>query len=418
MVRVKSERSNPSAGHWRSHFAIPRCSDGTEQHYFCGNSLGLMPHAARDEVVLELDRWATLGVEGHFLGETAWMPYHRLLTDGLAALTGALPLEVVAMNTLTVNLQLLMSSFYRPRAARTAIVIEQRAFPSDRHAVLGQLGLHGLDPTLELIELAADPDTGLLEEAQLETVLQREGERVALVLWPGVQYATGQCFDLPRIVRAAHAAGAMVGLDLAHAVGNVPVNLHASGADFAVWCSYKYLNSGPGALAGAFVHERHADFTGPRLSGWWGHEQQTRFQMGPEFRPMRGAEGWQLSNPSILAAAPLRASLQLFAQAGGIDALRPLSQDLTGYLYARVANELAHAIDIITPADPLRRGCQLSLRLRAGRSRGREVFEQLQARGFITDWREPDVIRVAPTPLYNTRSDVDALVDALLSLLR
>lgn len=402
----------------RSAFAIPPHVDGAPQHYFCGNSLGLMPLAARTEVLSELERWAGLGVEGHFLGETAWMPYHRLLTEGLAALTGAKPLEVVAMNTLTVNLQLLMSSFYRPQGPRRAILIEQRAFPSDRHAVLGQLGLHGLDPATELIELPADPQTGLIEEAQLEELLAREGERVALVLWPGVQYATGQRFDLPRIVRAAHAAGARIGLDLAHAVGNVPVDLHASGADFAVWCSYKYLNSGPGAIAGAFVHERHADFAGPRLSGWWGHDQQTRFLMGPQFDPMRGAEGWQLSNPSIFAAAPLRASLAVFAQAGGISALRQQSLQLTGHLHARVSAELAHAISILTPADPQRRGCQLSLRLRDGRARGREVFESLQQQGHITDWREPDVIRVSPVPLYNTKEDVDALVDKLLKLLR
>lgn len=408
--------SLPEPGHWRADFSIPNGATGQPQRYFCGNSLGLMPWAARTEVVAELERWASLGVEGHFLGETAWMPYHRLLTQPLADLVGAEPVEVVAMNTLTVNLQLLLTSFYRPQGTRTRILIEARAFPSDRHAVLGQLGLHGLDPATDLIELEPDPVSGLLEESALEALLAREGERIAMVLWPGVQYATGQRFDLPRIVRAAHAAGARIGLDLAHAVGNVPVDLHATGPDFAVWCSYKYLNSGPGALAGAFVHARHADFHGPRLSGWWGHDQHTRFRMGPEFVPMRGAEGWQLSNPPIFAAAPLRASLAKFAAAGGMAVLRPLSVALTGHLESRLRAELDAVLQILTPRDPERRGAQLSLRIRAGREHGRRLFDALHAADCICDWREPDVIRVSPVPLYNTLQDVDALVDTLLRL--
>lgn len=401
----------------REAFAIPTRPDGRPQHYFCGNSLGLMPWTARSEIEGELTRWATLGVEGHFLGETAWMPYHHLLTDDLARLVGAQPLEVVAMNTLTVNLQLLMTSFYRPVAQRRKIIIEQRAFPSDRHAVLGQLGLHDLDPDSDLLEVAPDPASGLHEEAALEDLLRREGETVALVLWPGVQYASGQRFDLARIVRAAHAAGARIGLDLAHAVGNVPLALHDDGPDFAVWCSYKYLNAGPGALAGAFVHQRHAHFEGPRLSGWWGHEQATRFRMGPEFKPTPGAQGWQLSNPSIFAAAPLRASLQLFTQVG-MAALRARSEHLTGRLEQRIRAELDAHIRILTPADPARRGCQLSLQVRAGRDAGRRVFEALHAEGIICDWREPDVIRAAPVPLYNLEADIDALVDGLRQQLR
>lgn len=400
----------------RDAFAIPRHGDSGAQHYFCGNSLGLMPWSAREEVEAELARWATLGVEGHFLGETAWMPYHHLLTADLAQLVGALPIEVVAMNTLTVNLQLLMTSFYRPQGARRRILIEQRAFPSDRHAVLGQLSVHGLDPATDLLELAPDPQTGLHEEGALEELLRREGETIALVLWPGVQYASGQFFDLGRIVRAAHAVGSRVGLDLAHAVGNVPLALHDDGPDFAVWCSYKYLNAGPGALAGAFVHERHAHFEGPRLSGWWGHDQSTRFRMGPEFRPTPGAQGWQLSNPSIFAAAPLRASLKHFS-AVGMAALRARSEVLTGYLEQRIRAELDTRIRILTPRDPARRGSQLSLQMRAGRDEGRRVFEALLADGIVCDWREPDVIRAAPVPMYNTRADIDALVDTMRALL-
>lgn len=401
----------------RDAFAIPKRDNGSAQHYFCGNSLGLMPWSARAEVEGELERWAALGVEGHFLGETAWMPYHHLLTSDLAMLVGARPIEVVAMNTLTVNLQLLMSSFFRPTATRRKIIIEQRAFPSDRHAVLGQLGLHGLDPDTDLLELTPDPDTGLHEEAALEALLRREGESVALVLWPGVQYASGQRFELGRIVRAAHAVGARIGLDLAHAVGNVPLALHDDGPDFAVWCSYKYLNAGPGALAGAFVHERHAEFCGPRLSGWWGHDQATRFRMGPEFKPIPGAQGWQLSNPSIFAAAPLRASLKHFT-AVGMAALRARSEALTGYLEQRIRAELDAHIRILTPSDPIRRGCQLSLQVRAGRDEGRRVFEALHADGIVCDWREPDVIRASPVPLYNLQADIDALVDGLRVLLR
>lgn len=405
-----------SACGYRSEFAVPIHHDGSEQVYFCGNSLGLMPLRARSELLQEIERWATLGVEGHFLGETAWMPYHRLLTADLAQLVGAEPVEVVAMNTLTVNLQLLMCSFYRPSSRRRKILIEQRAFPSDRHAVWAQLRLHGLDPQTDLIELAPEQGSEIIEESAIEAVLAQQGEEIALVLWPGVQYASGQFFDLGRITRAAHAAGAKVGFDLAHAVGNVPLNLHADGPDFAVWCSYKYLNSGPGALAGAFVHARHADFDGPRLAGWWGHDQQTRFKMGPEFVPMRGAEGWQLSNPSIFAAAPLRASLKLFS-AVGMPALRQRSLQLTAALENRLRTGLADQISILTPADPARRGCQLSLRVRAGREVGRRVFEQLGARGIVCDWREPDVIRAAPAPMYNTLADIDALVNNLIELL-
>lgn len=402
---------------FRAQFAVPRHANGAEQNYFCGNSLGLMPWAARREVQLELTRWAELGVEAHFDGETAWMPYHRLLADDLAWLVGAKPSEVVAMNSLTVNLQLMLTSFYRPTGARRQIVIERRAFPSDRHAALTQVLLHGFDPEITLVEIDATDARGVIDEAAVEAYLRQHGEVVALVLWPGVQYAIGQRFDLARLTRAAHAAGAVLIADLAHAVGNVQVDLHACGLDAAVWCSYKYLNSGPGALAGAFVHERHHHFDGPRLGGWWGHDQATRFRMAPEFNPMPGAEGWQLSNPPILAAAPLRASLKIFRRAGW-PALETRADLLHARLRTRIEAELSAELELLTPAEAGRHGCQLSIRVRAGRSKGRAVFEYLQRQAVVCDWREPDVIRAAPVPLYNHEADVDALVAGLAEGLR
>jgi kynureninase len=402
-------------GHFRDRFRIPHGPDGRDSLYLCGNSLGLQPIAAADAVEAELERWARLGVAGHFDGPLAWMPYHRLATDNLALITGAKPREVVAMNSLTVNLHLMMVSFFRPQDERKRILIERGAFPSDRHAVASQLAFHGLDPDTDLVELAPRRD-GLLHEEDIEDYLERYGEQVALVLWPGVQYATGQVFDLARIARACQRAGTRLGLDLAHAVGNIPLDLHAQGVDFAVWCSYKYLNSGPGAVAGCFVHERHADHDGPRLAGWWGHEEKSRFQMGPAFHPARGAEGWQLSNPPVLALAPLWASLEIFAEAG-LKHLRRCSLEMTGHLAHEIQQRLDDRIRILTPLEPHRRGCQLSLKVRAGREVGRELFERLEGHGVVADWREPDIIRIAPAPLYNTLDDVDhfvALVEKLI----
>jgi kynureninase len=370
-----------------------------------------MPLGARAELLHECERWASLGVEGHFQGETAWMPYHHLLTEPLAWLVGAKPVEVVAMNSLTVNLQLLLSGFYSPSRHRRKILIEQRAFPSDRHAVLTQILHHGGDPTHDLIEVPTD-ENGLISEQSIINAIRMHDEELALVLWPGVQYATGQAFDLKKLAHEAHAVGAYFAADLAHAVGNLELKLHDARVDFAVWCSYKYLNAGPGALAGAFVHERHADFFGRRLGGWWGHEQESRFLMGPEFRPIRGAQGWQLSNPSIFAAAPLRASLKLF-QAAGWERLQTKSSQLTTHLAKGIQATLDDRIEIITPLTPGSHGCQLSLRLRGGREQGRKLFEQLHALGIICDWREPDVIRAAPVPLYNNLDDVEALLEGL-----
>jgi len=409
------ESSYPTPGHFRDRFRIPLAGDGSETLYFCGNSLGLQPQSAADAVQAELERWAGLGVAGHVDGPLAWLTYHRLARDHLALVTGAQPEEVVPMNSLTVNLHLMMVSFFRPDRDRRRILIERGAFPSDRHAVESQLAFHGLDVERDLVELAPRRD-GLLHEEDLEDYLERYGDRVALVLWPGVQYATGQVFDIARIARACAKAEVTLGLDLAHAVGNVPLELHDHGVDFAVWCSYKYLNAGPGAVAGCFVHERHARTERPRFAGWWGHDEASRFKMGPEFKPMRGVEGWQLSNPPVLAMAPLWASLDLFAEAG-LDRLRQCSLDMTGHLAHRIQEELDSRIRIVTPLEPHRRGCQLSLQVRAGRTAGRTLFERLEAHGVVADWREPDIIRVAPAPLYNTIEEADALVDMMDKLL-
>lgn len=395
----------------RDEFLIPQ-HDGRDQLYFCGNSLGLQPRAVRTALLDELDDWAGLGVEAHFRGKHPWMPYHEFVRESLAATVGALPSEVVAMNSLSVNLHLLMVSFYRPTAERHAILIEAGAFPSDRYAVESQIRFHGFDPATSLIELEADEPNGTISMAKIERVLAEHGRKIALILWPGVQYRTGQAFDLKEVTRLAQAKGCVVGFDLAHGAGNLPLNLHDAGADFAAWCSYKYLNSGPGAVAGAFVHERHARSTRPRFAGWWGHDQATRFKMGPDFVPTPGADGWQLSNPPILALAPLRVSLEIFQRAG-MTALRKKSEQLTGYLETLINAKLADTLKIVTPVEPERRGCQLSLRVVGGRERGRALFEHLAARGIIGDWREPDVIRISPAPLYNTYADVLGFVRAV-----
>jgi kynureninase len=405
------DAADPLRG-FRSRFHIPR-HEGHEQAYFCGNSLGLQPTGVRAALMQELDDWAALGVEAHFRGKHPWMPYHETVRASLASVVGAQPVEVVAMNSLTANLHLLMVSFYRPTAERPAILIEAGAFPSDRHAVASQIRFHGFNPDTDLIELVPDEPAGTISMAAIERTLAEHGHRIALVLWPGVQYRTGQAFDLREISRLAHARGCTVGFDLAHAAGNLPLQLHDSGADFAAWCSYKYLNSGPGAVAGAFVHERHARADLPRFAGWWGHDQASRFRMGPEFVPTPGAEGWQLSNPPILALAPLRVSLELFAEAG-MDRLRAKSERLTGYLEALIRRDCADVLEVVTPSDPARRGCQLSLRVAGGRERGRALFDFLAGRGIIGDWREPDVIRISPAPLYNSHADIRRFAAAVV----
>ncbi|TCV97172.1 kynureninase [Luteibacter rhizovicinus] len=398
---------------FRDEFHIPP-HEGHDSLYFCGNSLGLQPRAVRAALNDELDYWGELAVEGHFRGRLPWLDYHEYVRDNLAEIVGARPDEVVAMNTLGVNLHLMMVSFYRPTAQRPAVLIEAGSFPTDRYAVESQVRFHGFDPATALIEVEADGPNGTLSQAAIERVLAEHGSRIALVLLPGIQYRTGQSFDLAAIVRAAHARGCLVGFDLAHAVGNLPLKLHDSGADFAIWCSYKYLNGGPGAVGGAFVHERHGKADLPRFAGWWGHDKSTRFRMGPEFVPIPGADGWQLSNPPILALAPLRVSLDVFHRAG-MDRLVAKSRQLTGYLEWLVRERLAETLEVVTPADPSQRGAQLSIRVRAGRDAGRSLFDYLMANGIIGDWREPDVIRISPTPLYNRFSDCLGFAEAVVA---
>ncbi|MBN8482730.1 MAG: kynureninase [Xanthomonadales bacterium] len=407
---LAADAADPLAG-FREQFLIPR-QGGGEVAYFCGNSLGLQPRGTREALAGELDDWAAHAVEAHFRGRLPWMDYHEFVRDDLAAVVGALPSEVVAMNSLSVNLHLLMVGFYRPTAERPAILIEKGAFPSDRYAVESQVRFHGHDPASALIELEADAADGTISEATILRALDEHGARIALVLLPGVQYLSGQAFDLRAITEAAQARGCVVGFDLAHAAGNLDLALHDSGCDFAVWCSYKYLNSGPGAVAGAFVHERHAHTARPRFAGWWGHDKGSRFRMGPEFVPTPGADGWQLSNPPILALAPLRVSLALFREAG-MARLRAKSLALTGYLEWLLREQVADVVEIATPREAQRRGCQLSLRVRGPREAGRALFEHLQARGIVVDWREPDVMRAAPTPLYNRHVDCRRLVAAI-----
>ena len=397
------DANDPLAG-FRDEFLIPPHGDGSEQAYFCGNSLGLQPRATRAALADELDDWRDLAVEAHFRGKHPWMPYHEFVREDLAAVVGAKPHEVVAMNSLTVNLHLMMVSFYRPTAQRPAILIERSAFPSDHHAVASQIRFHGFDPASALIQLYGDADGVISEEAILRAI-DEHGERIALVLLPGVQYLSGQAFDLAAITQAAHAKGCKVGFDLAHAAGNLDLRLHDIGCDFAVWCSYKYLNSGPGAIAGCFVHERHARADDlPRFAGWWGHDPATRFLMRPQFLPACGADGWQLSNPPIFALVPLRVSLAQFRRAG-MAALRAKSVALTAYFEALIRAHAADVLDVLTPAGPAQRGCQLSLRVKGAREAGRSLYDHLHAHGIVVDWREPDVIRAAPTPLYNRHID-------------
>jgi kynureninase len=404
-------------GPWRARFALPRDNRGRELVYLCGHSLGLAPIAARDRVLEDLEDWEQLGVLGHEHARRAWIGYAERLTPALAALTGAEPGEVVAMNSLTVNLHLLLASFYRPTPTRHRILIEAGAFPSDRFALSSQIRWHGYDPAAALIEVRPREGEELLRAEDVEARIASEGAGLALVLWPGVQYRTGQAFDLPQLVRHVHRSNALVGLDLAHAIGNLPLNLHHSDADFAVWCSYKYLNGGPGAIGGAFVHERHGhDVQLPRLAGWWGTNPATRFQMTDNFQLSSGAAGWQVSNPPVLSAAPLFESLEMF-MAAGVDGLRAKSERLTAFLYEALLSRCRHDIEVITGADPMRRGCQLSIRVRGGAERARRVYAALGERGVVGDWRDPDTIRLAPVPFYNTFKDAWCAADQLAAAL-
>lgn len=397
---------------WRQRFAQTETRNGLSPVYLCGNSLGLMPLAAADAVQVELDAWQRLGVRGHFGAEHPWLSFHSSARPGLAQLTGAQEREVVAMNSLTVNLHLLLVSFYRPQGQRRKIVIERDVFPSDRFAVQSQMRWHGADPAQDLLEWAPTGDGATLDFSDLERLLHEHGKSIALMLLPGVQYYSGELLDMERLGKLARKYGIVLGIDLAHAIGNVPMQLHDWGIDFAVWCSYKYLNGGPGAVAGAYVHARHLDEDLPRLLGWWGTEESTRLKMHPEYRRAPGIDAWQLSNPSIFSLAPVVESLHLFS-AAGIEALREKSIRLTGYLEQRLAEVLGEHITVISPRDPARRGCQLSLMIADRPSGGRETFKRLEELNVIVDWREPDVIRVAPAPFYNSFEDVHEFVRRL-----
>jgi kynureninase len=403
-----------SLSSFRQRFFFPKTTAGADCIYLCGHSLGLQPKSARIYIEQELEDWARLAVEGHLDARHPWLTYHRLLTEQTAALVGAKPVEVVAMNSLTVNLHLMMVSFYRPTETRHKILVERGAFPSDQYAVKSQFRFHGYDPKSSLLELAPRPGELCMRDEDVATLIDREGHSIALILLGGVNYATGQAFDMEAITKAGHKKGCIVGFDLAHATGNLPLRLHDWGPDFAVWCSYKYLNAGPGAPAGCFVHERHARaWDLPRFAGWWGHNEASRFEMPPDFRPMSGAEGWQVSNPPILALAPLRASMEIFGEAG-MDKLRAKSIDLTGYMEFLLSQNESPNFSIITPSEARRRGAQLSLRIRRG---GRQLCNKLAAAGVIGDWREPDTFRVAPVPLYNSYLDVYRFAEQFIAAL-
>lgn len=398
---------------FRNEFLFPQ-KNGKDSLYFCGHSLGLQPRNVSEALQQELRDWAEYGVEGHFHAKNPWFPYHENVTEKLARVVGAKPLETVAMNSLTVNLHLMMVSFYRPTKSRHKILIEQGAFPSDRMAVESQIRFHGFDPVSSMIELKADTQGIITEESVLETI-RKEGQSIALVMLPGVQFYSGQAFDIKKITEAAVSQGCRVGWDLAHAAGNLHLKLHDWNVDFAVWCSYKYLNSGPGAVAGCFVHEKHAhDKTLPRFAGWWGHIKQTRFQMNKNFEALAGAEGWQLSNPPIFSLTPLRVSLDLFDRAG-IENLRNKSIKLTSYLEFLLRKECGDKIRIFTPEETAYRGCQISFQVNKPLD-GKSVFEKLKSEGVFCDWREPNVIRLAPVPLYNRFQDVYDFVRILKSL--
>jgi len=406
---IALDQSDP-LGMYRDQFHLPTLPDGTPWIYFVGNSLGLMPKGARDTVLQELDDWARLGVEGHFHGKTPWFSYHEVFRETGARLVGARPGEVVMMNSLTVNLHLMLATFYQPVAGRSIILTEDCAFPSDTYALETHIRHRGFDPSTSLIVIRPRDGETLLRTGDIVELIEQRGKEIALVMLSGVNYYTGQLFDLERIAAAAKRQGCAVGFDLAHAVGNAELRLHDWNADFAIWCSYKYLNGGPGAVAGCFVHARHANTTRPRFAGWWGHDQASRFRMEGNFVPTPGADGWQLSNPPILGLAPLRASLDLFASAG-MDKLRARSLELTAYLEQLIRARLSDTLQIVTPRESERRGAQLSLRVLqgrglSGRAAGRDLFEYLATRGVVGDWREPDVIRISPAPLYNTRSDI------------
>ncbi|MEP2936927.1 MAG: kynureninase [Gilvibacter sp.] len=399
---------------FRNKFYLPTSDQGDPLIYLCGNSLGLQPKTTASYVNQELEDWSKLGVEGHTHAKNPWMPYHEFLTENMAKLVGAKPLEVVMMNTLTANLHFMMVSFYEPTASRFKVIIESDAFPSDKYAVESQIKFHGNNPNEGLLLWKPREGEHHCRIEDLETLLEQNKDSVALVMIGSTNYYTGQAFPLKQITTLGHAHGARVGFDLAHGVGNIQPNLHDSNADFAVWCSYKYLNSGPGSLGGCFVHERHANNTDlNKFTGWWGHNKQTRFNMRGDFDVLAGAEGWQLSNPPILSMAAIRASLEVFDEAG-FDNIIAKSKKLTGYLEYLLEDLNNPQIGIITPKNPEERGCQLSIQVK---SANKQMHTELTNAGVISDWREPDVIRVAPAPLYNSFEDIYTFVSLLKKVL-
>ena len=412
---------------FRNEFNFPPApaSSGREKSiYLCGNSLGLQPKGLQRQIEIQLEKWSEQGVEAHFDEPTPWMTIDDIVVDSVARLVGAKPEEVVVMNSLTTNLHLMMSAFYKPTAERFKIITEKRAFPSDTHAVTSQIKLHGFDPAVALVEVGPRDGEATLRMEDIIDTIRSHGDSLALVMFSGVQYGTGQFFDIPAITNAAHAVGAVAGFDMAHAAGNVPLSLHDWGCDFACWCSYKYLNSGPGCIGGCFVHEKNSKVTrrddgtldfGNRLSGWWGHRVEDRFEMDPDFIPIPGAYGFRLSNPPVVCVACVRASLDLFDRAGGMPVLREKSLRLTGYLDYLLRTELSAEVSIFTPANPAERGCQLSLTFKKGDIDN--IFDTLKAQGVVCDKRKPNIMRIAPTPLYNSFMDVFEFVSTLKSIM-
>lgn len=397
---AKKIDQNDPLRNYRDLFHIPK-HNNQDCIYFTGNSLGLQPKKTKEYILEELEDWAKYGVEGHFEAKRNWFGYHHFLTEKMATIVGAKPIEVVAMNTLSVNLNLLMVSFYRPQGKRTKIMMEAAAFPSDHYAMQQQVRFHGLNPQDEIILLEPSEGAHCIDTEAILNEIEKHKDSLALVMLGGVNYYTGQFFDLEKITKKAHEVGALAGYDLAHAAGNVVLNLHDWNVDFACWCSYKYLNSGPGGVSGVFIHEKYANSPElPRFAGWWGNDEKTRFLMQREFVPQEGAAGWQMSNAQILPMAAHLASIELFDEAG-IQNLRAKSEKLTGFLEF-LLQDIAE-IQIITPSNPLDRGCQLSL---IAKKEAKPLFQFLKEKGLVADWREPDVIRVAPVPMYNTFEDV------------
>jgi kynureninase len=389
----------------KNEFSIPKMANGEDEIYLCGNSLGLMPKKAAEYVQRELVQWGSLGVKGHFTGDFPWMPYHEFLAEGFAEIVGAEKSEVVSMNTLTANLHFMMVSFYRPTKTRHKILIEEHAFPSDHYAVESQVKFHGFDPEESMLLIKPREGEELIRNEDVLALIEEQGESIALIMLPGVQYYTGQVFDMKAITEAGHRNGCKVGFDLAHAAGNIPMQLHDWNVDFACWCTYKYLNSGPGSVAGCFVHQNHHhDEELPRFAGWWGHDKMSRFKMENKFKPMKSAEAWQLSNPPVLSLAAIRGSLDTIKMAGGIKALREKALKLTGFMRYLLEIDLSSQLDILTPSDMQFAGTQLSIAIKINddSERGKRIFDAIEEKGVTGDWRYPNVIRVAPVPQYNS----------------